>query len=278
MRLLAWTIAALACLCIEVRAETLSLEPYVEGRGLLTARVDVEGRPALLLFDTGAGVTLTTPSFAQQIGCTPFGSFTGFRMRGDRLDMQKCGARDIRVGSLNAQREIAVLDLGALLGAGAPPIDGIMGLDVFDGRLITLALADREIWLDERPGRGWREGVARFQREAGGAGLSIFVRAEARGNALWLLLDSGSVGSFAYLSPGALEQLGEATDQPVQLSISGAGEHEMEAQRVEALIYDGVLGERFLRQFDIAVDFRTSRIWWRPHQARRRGVRVGAHD
>jgi hypothetical protein len=37
--------------------------------------------------------------------------------------------------------------------------------------------------------------------------------------------------------------------------------------RMDALIYDGVLGERFMSMFDIAIDFRRSRIWWRPHPA-----------
>ena len=266
MRAMIWAAAAALC-ATEASAETLQLAPYVEGTGLVTAEVEIAGRPAHVLFDTGAGATIVTPAFAQTIGCAPHGQVTGFRMRGDRLDLQKCGEYAIAAGRRSVRREVGMFDLTPLLGDGAPPIDGIVGVDVFDHRLITLSLAERRIYVDERPGRGWTEGVARFEREAGGAGLSVFVRAQARTGALWLLLDTGSVGTFAYLSPGALSQLGASEEAPVTLSISGAGEQRVQARRVDTLIYDGVLGEPFLRNFDIAVDFRNGRIWWRPHPA-----------
>lgn len=246
-------------------AESLPLSPYVEGSGLVAADIGIGGRTAHVLFDSGAGVTAITPEFARQTGCTPFGSFTGIRMRGDRIDLQKCGEWEVRAGRSIVRHDIAVIDLAPLLGEGAPPIDGILGLDVLDGRLVTLSLADRRIRIGERPGGGWREGVVRFQREAGGAGLTAFVRVESPQGPLWMLLDSGSVGAFVYLSPGALQQLGHVGEGPISLRVSGAGEHEMEMHRIDNLIYDGVLGERFMRMFDIAIDFRRSRIWWRPH-------------
>jgi hypothetical protein len=233
--------------------------------GLLVATIDIGGHPARLLFDTGAGVTLVTPQFAPMISCSPYGAVSGFRMRGDRLTFQKCGARAVDAGGRRTMRDIGAYDVLGLLGEGAPPIDGILGLDAFDGRVVTLSLADRRIFLDERPGRGWTEGTVRFQREAGGAGLTMFVRVQAQTGDLWMLLDSGSVGTEAYLSPGALAQLGEPdADTPIMLSISGAGAQHIRAEVVETLIYDGVLGERFMRRFDIATDLRRERIWWRP--------------
>ncbi|WP_395647937.1 hypothetical protein [Terricaulis sp.] len=244
-------------------AERIQLSDYASGTGLLAIRIEIDGRPGRLLFDTGGGVSLVTPQYGATFACTPYGSFTGFRMRGDRVDTQKCGEHSLRIGQRMVRREVGVFDLMALLGEGAPPIDGVMGLDVLDGHLVTLSLADRRLYVDERPGHGWSEGVARFQREAGGAGLSIFVRVEAARGPLWMLLDSGSVGAYAYLSPGAVAQLGHSGDGPVTLNITGAGAQSMSFQRIDPLIYDGVLGERFLRKYDIAVDFRSSRIWWR---------------
>lgn len=248
-------------------AEPVTLEPYVPGRdmGLLVATVAIDGRPARLLFDTGAGVTLVTPQFAPMIACTPYGALSGFRMRGERLSFQKCGSRVVEAGGRRAVRDIGAFDLLGLLGEGAPPIDGIVGLDAFDGRVVTLSLAEQRLYLDERPGRGWSEGAVRFQREVGGAGLSMFVRVQAQTGELWMLLDSGSVGTEAYLSPGALSQLGDPeADAPITLTVSGAGSQQVHAQVVETLIYDGVLGERFMRRFDIAVDIPRGRIWWRP--------------
>lgn len=216
-----------------------------------------------MLFDTGAGITSVTPAFARRIGCIPFGSATGFRMRGDRLSTQKCGSRKLAVGTKALGREIAVFDLASLLPPDAPPIDGIFGLDVFDGRLITLSLSHHLITTDHRPGFGWSEGKMRVARELGGAALTIFAQSAAETGDLWLLLDTGHIGPV-FLSPGALEQLGSPRlDLPVTLGVNGVGSRDVKATRAEGLIYDGVLGEPFLREFDIAVDLQRQRIWWR---------------
>lgn len=249
-------------------AQTLQLEPYwSEEPRLLLAPVEVDGRPARLLFDTGAGITTLTLPFAQSVNCTPYGAVSGFRMRGDRLDIKKCGRMSVRVGDEDAERELGAADFGALLPPTAPPLDGIMGVDALGDRLITLDLADRIIHLDERPGRGWQEGRARIARETGGASLSVFVRVAAPTGDLWMLLDSGHLVPV-YLSPGAIEQLGAPSlDAPLRLAITGAGEHDVRAARVETLRYDGVFGEPFMKQFEIAIDLRRERIWWRPAQS-----------
>ena len=246
-------------------AADLSLEPYWKEKapGLVVTTISIDGHAARLLFDTGAGLTSITPAFARRVGCEPYGSVTGFRMRGDRVTSQKCGSRQLTIGSQTIAREIAVFDLSALLPSDAPPIDGIMGVDVFDGRLITL-VQSRAIVMGSRPGLGWREGTMRLQRELSGAGLEVFVRATAVSGDIWLLLDTGHIGPV-FLSPGAVEQMGSPRpDLPISLVVSGAGSRETKAAHVEGLIYDGVLGEPFLRGLDIAIDFRQQRIWWRP--------------
>lgn len=255
------------------QARPLPLSPYLEEvvPGLVTLDIEIDGQHATMLFDSGAGATFVTPAFAARIGCTPYGSATGFRMRGDRLDGQKCGARRLTIGGRDTVREIGELDLAGLLPTGAQPIDGIVGLDAFEGRLVVIDMANRRLIVDERPGRGWTEGRVRYQREMGGAGLSLFVPIAAPTGTLWMLLDTGHVGETPiFLSAGALQQLGAPPlGQALELDISGAGRQSGPAAKIDGLIYDGVLGERLLRRFDIAVDLSSSRIWWRPHQAGR---------
>jgi hypothetical protein len=259
--------APFLCLGLKgAQAEAVRLEPYWEQQapGLVVATLTIDGRPARLLFDTGAAQTIVTPAFAQTIGCTPYGSQSGFRMRGDRVVFRKCGAHHVAIGGRTSEKEIGVFDLSSLLPRDAPQVDGIAGVDVLDGRRVTLELANRTIRLDERPGRGWSEGATRFQREQGGAGLSIFVRGKAQTGDLWLLLDSGHLGPI-FLSAGAIEQLGTPLlETPIRLAVSGTGEQLINAVRIDGLLYDGVLGEPFMRKFEIAIDFRNQRIWWRP--------------
>lgn len=262
-------IAAILAVSGPATAETLTFEPYMEQiPGLNTLDLDIGGQSAHVLFDTGGGFSSVTPDFAARIGCTPYGSASGFRMRGDRVDLQKCGARQLQVAGRTVEREIGAFDLAILLPPEAPRLDGIVGLDILAGRTFTLSLADRRLYVDERRGDGWHEGVMRTQREMGGAGVSVFVRVNAPMGTLWMLLDSGSVGSRPImLSRGALEQLGlSAAPNRISLDVTGAGPHEGAAQLVEHLLYDGVIGEAFMRDFDIAIDLEHERIWWRPRQ------------
>lgn len=267
MRLAGLLFVALIILASPAYAErqSIALERYVGN--LVVVHVEIAGQPAHLLFDTGAGVTFLTPAFAQRIGCEPFGHVVGFRMRGDQLGAQKCGEQPIRIGRYQVEREVGVLDLAALLPPDWPPLDGVMGLDVFDGTSLVLDLADNEIRLGHRSGSGWSEGAVRLNREMGGAGVTAFTRADANVGAIWLLMDSGNLGSV-FLSPGALSQLNRTqTDQgSFSVTFAGAGPQEIEPEVAETLIYDGVLNYAFLRQFEISLDLDRSRVWWRPNR------------
>lgn len=242
------------------RAEPLALSPYVGN--FLTVEVEIQGQRARLLFDSGAGVTSVTPAFAMRIGCTPHGAIAGFRMSGERVVFQKCADVAVSASGRRTVREIGVFDISSLLPAEWPPIDGVMGLDVFDGAEITLSLADHELSVGRRRGRGWQEGEVRVQREMGGMGVSGFARVEARTGSLWMLLDSGNVGP-TLLSTGALSQLGTSAP-PSSLSVTGVGPHAVDSASLETSIYDGNLGWAFMHEFEIALDLRRNRIWWRP--------------
>lgn len=266
MRLLAAFVSMLAA-AVVARAESVTLTPYLEkdAPGILTTVVDIDGKKATLLVDTGAGITAVTPKFAATIGCAPYGRVTGFRMRGDRLDMQKCGEHRVTLGGQTTTIEVGAFDLMTLLPKDAPPLDGIVGLDALGKRSFVLKLADKTLETDWVPiGKDWTAGVMRIQREIAGRSATVFVAVQAKTGTLWMLVDSGHVGGPVYLSPGAVAQLGSpAVTGPVTLNISGAGTQAVPVKVVDQLIYDGVLGESFLRQFDVAVDLGEGRIWWR---------------
>jgi hypothetical protein len=244
----------------------LELRPYV-GQ-LRTLQVEIEGRPATMIFDTGAGMSSITPAFAAQVGCAPYGVATAFRMDGERVTFQRCPALSVRIGPLAMERELRVFDLAAVLPEGLPPVDGVIGLDLFEGRVVTMLPELAAIRIETR--RSLARAVARrapgrlrLAREAGGAGLTAFVPAASRLGDVWLLLDSANLAGVR-LHPWAHAALsGETASAGVRLAVEGAPPRTIEPEVLDALIYDGALNADFLARHTITLDLSRGRIWWR---------------
>jgi hypothetical protein len=246
----------------------LELRPYV-GQ-LRTVDVVIAGRPARMLFDTGAGFTSVTPEFAAQIGCQPFGHVTGFRMDGERVAFQRCPEARLDLGARRVTLELGVFDLGAVLPEGLPHLDGVMGLDVFRGAAITLDRLE-QLRIETRSSlrravRGLEAGRLRSLRDAAGS-LTLFASAATPHGDAWLLLDSANLDSVR-LHPWVYQALAPEADadgpaREVTLSVEGAGPSVAAPTIVPELIYDGALDARFMRRHAITLDLERERVWWR---------------
>lgn len=241
------------------------LEPYVAG--LVTLSVEVGGHPSRLIFDTAGGLTLVTPQLAAEIGCRPFGRLTGFRHDGTPIHAERCGPLAVAAGPLRSEREVAVFDLMALLG-GAPPVDGIVGLDLFEATPLTLDLEAGEVVFETPESLAGRTRDAarleiRLARQAGGAGLDLFVAADTPQGRIWLEWDSGNSGPVR-IAPHAARQLGwelsAETPSPRQLDVVGLGPVAIEVLAKE-MIYDGLLNNRFVRDFVWTLDLERGELW-----------------
>lgn len=240
--------------------EAIELEPYV-GR-LRAFDLMINGARARLLFDTGAGLTSVTPAFAARLGLAPWGQATGFRASGERVAFQRLANVDIAAPGFSARRELFVFDLSQVLPEDLPPIDGVAGLDLFDGRAVTLAHGLTRLRVERAHRLGRSSGRMRLCREAGGAGLTVFVPAATPRGDIWLLLDSGNLGGIR-LSPAAHSALGAGGQ--VMLAIDGAEPLETAPEIVEGLIHDGMLDADFIARHDVTLDLARQRIWWRAH-------------
>ncbi len=241
----------------------IPLSPYV-GR-LKAIELTIDGHPARLLFDTGAGVTAVTPAFAASIGCSPSGVITSFRMDGERVTFQRClSPSRIAEGRFSTTQSIAVFDLSRVLPPGLPPLDGVAGLDLFRGRVITLEKNLAGIRLEtrsslQRIARTRTAARIRIAQEAGGAGLTVFAPMRVGGGDLWLLADSANLAAVR-LHPTAQALLGG--QQSVTLSIEGAHDEVIAPEIVDGLIYDGALNAAFMSQYAITLDLAGARAWW----------------
>ncbi len=244
----------------------LKLEPYAGPLRTLTA--DVGGKTAKMMFDSGGGSTVFSPRLAAAARSTVFGRGTGFRHDGSRIDGRRGTAVALRFGSFTRNDEVGVLDLDAML-RGLPPLDGIVSLETFAGRALTVDLARDRLTIETPASlssriRAMKELRVRIAHQAGGASLDLFVAIEGRHGPLWFELDSGNTQGVL-LAPHSLTELGLA-EKPVgatldvSLPIRGLGQVRCKAS-VKELIYDGLLDFGFLQRHVVSLDLANGRGW-----------------
>jgi hypothetical protein len=247
----------------------IPLEPYRTRLRLVSARVG--GQTGRFLLDTAGGLSILTPGFAERIGCEPWGKVTGFRFDGSRLDSPRCDGVVFEVAGLALTAPTAgVIDIMSLLAPGAEPIDGIVALDVFAGKTITIDVAGNRVIVESPASlparvRGMRDaGAVRLGREVQGAALTVHVPVRLERGTAWFELDSGNGGTVLVGKHiAAALGLDPASDkpQPAHFEVLGG------AARVEAdaftpdMILDGNLGMPFLSRYVVTVDLAAAHLW-----------------
>jgi hypothetical protein len=245
-------------------AARLPLVQY--GRGI-AAKVEIGGKERLFQVDTAGGMTVVTPATARAIGCTPWGRIVGFHMRGARISGARCDDVRLRWGGLNLSAPtVLVIDVGS----PDAPLDGLLALDAFAGRTITIDFARMELMIETEASARKRvsnatEIKAHLAREVGGIALSAFVEVPARHGPLRLELDSGNTGPNLVSRP----LLGELGLNPVGSGGQMATLRLADGVSITGPIYgpdlviDGNLGMAFLKDWVVTIDLAAGRVWLR---------------
>ena len=247
--------------------QVIELQPYL---GVLWAfRARLGEREGLFLLDTGGGMTVLTPAAARLAGCTPWGRITGFRMRGDRLDLARCDDVHLQLSRLALHAPVAgIFDLMAKVPPGSPELLGSVALDAFAGRVVTLDIAHRRLVIEspatlpERLRHAHEVGV-RYGREVEGLALTPFVGVKSRAGTLWMEVDTGSDGAAV---------IGRHAAPPLGLDASAKGGQDLAASLdgdvalrcrawVDDLVYDGNIGSPTLAHWVVTFDLEKSRLW-----------------
>jgi hypothetical protein len=247
----------------------IPLEPYLRAQAVVHAVVN--GKPGIFFFDTGEGVSSFSPSFAEKIGCRPWGRISGFRMSGERLDNKHC---DNIPFDLSGQRLIApvvsTVDIMKFLGPDVPPVDGSLGLDLFAHRTITII--PRKAIVLESPSslaeriKTARELPIRIVRDVEGIALSVDGAVRTPEALAWMELDSGNGGSLVIANHIA-PLLGLPTDMttPQQGHLELANGIAVEGTiRTRDLIMDGNIAAQFLNQWSLTLELEHGRAWLSP--------------
>jgi hypothetical protein len=257
---------AVGCKVESDQSVGIQLHPYA-GTALRTIEVTVNGHTTPFLFDTGGGLTLINLDHLTKSDRSPFGRVFGYRADGEKVSLQRYGPVRLDFGGYKTEGEVGVFDLTALLGKGAPPVGGLVGMSSFEGRALTCEMASDRLTVEspsslERRIRGMHELNVRYVKGAGGD-VVPFIEARAKTGTIWLEVDSGNNGPV-FLAPHAIEQLG------IQIPKSGKAELELDVIGLgpisvtvapRDMIYDGELNPQFLRQLRLTFDLASGRAW-----------------
>lgn len=244
----------------------LKLEPYRRG---VAAHVVIAGKPRLFLFDTGGGISVVSPEVARESGCTQFGTLVGLRMTGDKLEMPRCDHVALAWnGTPLTSPHAGIFDVAPLLAPDAPPMDGMLALDIFAGRTITLDFAGGALTIETPASAAARiQGAvaipARLAREIGGRSLAVYIDVPSPKGPLSFELDSGNGGTLLVSKQFAGDLgLDPNAAGPKEGAITVApGIVAKGFVMTPDLAIDGNLGMPFLKNWIVTLDLAKGGVW-----------------
>lgn len=192
-------------------------------------------------------------------------------MTGTKISSPRCDGVKLNIESFEFIAPVA-----AVMDVGVPesPLDGLLALDVFSSKTITIDFARGDFIVESRESaveriRSAREIGAHIAREIGGMSLSMFIDVPSKNGLLRMELDSGNGGTILVSKP-LREFLGlpKADDQPqygsfrIAPGISASG-----LIFSPELVIDGNLGMPFLKNWVVTMDLDKGRVWLAPSLA-----------
>jgi hypothetical protein len=237
-------------------------------KALWTVHVTVQGKSGDFLLDTGGGVTLLTEEFAKGVDCQFWGRTTGYNMFGVRDDGPHCDKVEIKAGDVALTSvNVGKFSFGDRFPDSKSP-DGILSLDAFDGKAITLDQAKGTLFVESSKSlaervKGMQELPLRVSRECSARCLSVYLGVSTPQGMSWLTLDSGA-GGVSLIAKEYAEVFGldpKAKEQRLKYELA-PGVLVDSPVMVADMIMDGHLGQPFMSQYIITMDLAQSRVWF----------------
>jgi predicted aspartyl protease len=236
-------------------------------KALWKVHVTVKGKPGDFLLDTGGGITLLTEGFSRGIDCKFWGRTTGYNMFGKRSDGPHCDNVQIKAGNVALTPvNIGTIDFGDQFAGDKTP-DGLLSLDAFDGKTITLDQMAGTLTIETPPSlvrrkKGMKELPFRISRECSARCLSVFVGVPTQEGMTWLILDSGA-GGVSLIARDYARLFGlDPNGKDQRLKYEAAPGVPIDSPVVVTdMIMDGNLGQPFMSQYLITFDLANGRLW-----------------
>jgi predicted aspartyl protease len=264
-----------------------SAVPFEYFAHVLTVPVSVCGFETKFIFDTGIGLNLISENLAAKVGCHPDGStFTGRRMSGQEVAIPLGSLGSLQIAtSVLRDVPVGIFDMHAMAGLG--DVEGFISLSCFRMTPVTvdysagLLIFEDEASLARRAAAGTSVAV-----HVGYDGCSTDVMLDMTlpsGKSISVEVDLGS--DMLILDEGLAADAGidlreqgihtvKASDETGHefvryfsevrgdFAVSGAPSIRVTDPQVQfqKIIYDGLVGDRFLRNFTATYDLASSRM------------------
>ncbi len=249
------------------------LEPY---RKTIALRANVAGRDGLFVFDTAGGLTLLMPEFAAKAGLKPWGRLTGYQMMGTRIDSPRLNELKVIIGGKEFRAPVSgTFNLMSLYPKDAAPVDGLIALDIFAGKVITIDFPAKTLTVESPASLRVRTSGAvavplQIGREMQGHALTAAAGVPTSLGMLWMELDSGNGGTILISKPyAALFGLDAKAESPQLVSFDLVkGLKVSGAAFTPDMIIDGNIGMPFLKDVVVTLDLATRHLWITPAATR----------
>ena len=246
----------------------LKLEQFRRGVGV---RVEVGGKERLFQFDTGGGNTFISPEIARELNCEKGARVVGFRMTGDKLEAPRCDDVALTIGGHRFTVPTAgVYQVGEFNAKGVT-VDGLLALDVFDGKTVTMDLAGQRLIIETPQSAAARvrqatELPARLVREMGGYAVSVDIQVPSKMGHLGFQIDTGNGGTLLIAKPYAAAFGFDPDEGPRMGSFPiGKGIEASGFVMPAGITLDGNLGMPFLKNYLVTLDLHRGRVWLAPN-------------
>lgn len=242
----------------------LKLEQF---RRSLAVRAEVGGKVRLFQFDTGGGNTFIAPEIERELACEKGARIVGFRMTGDKLEAPRCDDVAITIGGHRfVSRTVGVYQVGEFNAKGVT-VDGLLALDVFEGKTITIDSAGLKLIVETpesaaRRTKGATELPVRMIRETGGYAITMDIQVPSKVGHLGFEIDTGNGGTLLIAKPYAAAFGFHPDKGPVMGSFPVGKGIEASGLVIPAgITLDGNLGMPFLKNYIVTLDLAKGRLW-----------------
>lgn len=268
---------------------------YAAGH-IITMPVQVCGEYCTFILDTGCGVNILSEKLIKKFSCKPIGKHSGKRMSGQELCMEMFRLPTLQVGTC-VQKDVPVASWKVEQLIGDSPelkdVQGFVSLDFFKNNAFTLDYQKSVLYVENSESLKQRSAdgitVPIGVNEKRGVETSISMplsfsdgskaKVEVDTGSGQLILDTKYMKIFGIDPRDKNVKTVSGTDEtkhayvryftqlPVDIMASDSARLSQKQPDVEfqKIIYDGLVGDKYLSQFTVTYDLPSKRMILAPH-------------